>query len=72
MNCFAQPREIDIYFLVRTCVDRLVGEGKHTIADEMDEVKIKGLHRIDVRNRKGEKSEAVLEIRYDWKAKKIS
>jgi hypothetical protein len=49
---------------VRTCVDRLAGDGKHTIADEMDETRVKGLHRIEVRDRKGELSEAVLEIRY--------
>lgn len=69
-------RESDIYelfctaqasathFLVRTCVDRLAGDGKHTIADEMEEVHVQGLHRIQVRNKKGEVSEAVLEIRY--------
>jgi hypothetical protein len=30
----------------------------------MREVRIQGLHRIEVRNRKGERSEAVVEIRY--------
>jgi hypothetical protein len=49
---------------VRTCVDRLAGEGRHTIADEMTETRLKGLHRIKVRDRKGDISEAVLEIRY--------
>jgi hypothetical protein len=30
-------------------VDRLAGDGQHTIADEMQEVKIKGLHQVEVR-----------------------
>lgn len=49
---------------MRTSVDRLAGDGNHTIADEMDEVTIKGLHRITVRNDKGDPDDAVLEIRY--------
>ena len=69
-------RESDIYelfctaqgegthFLVRTCVDRLAGDGKHTIADEMQETRVKGLQRIDVRDRKGNLSKAILEIKY--------
>ena len=44
------------------CVDRLAGDGDHTIADEMDEVAVKGLHRINVRDGNGEPDEAVLEI----------
>jgi hypothetical protein len=46
------------------CVDRLAGDGKHTIADEMDEVAVKGLHRIELRDSNGDPDEAVLEIRY--------
>ena len=49
---------------MRTCVDRLAGDGKHTIADEMSEVRIQGLHRIQVTDEKGYQSEAILEIRY--------
>ena len=51
-------------FLVRTCVDRLAGNGDHTVADEMDEVAVKGLHRIEVRDENGDPDQAVLEIRY--------
>ena len=39
---------------MRTCVDRLAGDGDHTIADEMNEVEIKGLHRIEGRDNNGE------------------
>jgi hypothetical protein len=34
---FCTARELGTRFLVRTCVDRLVRDGEHTIADEMDE-----------------------------------
>ena len=60
--CMAQQR--GTHFVVRTCVDRLAGEGDHTIADEMEEVAVKGLHRIEVRDNDGEPDEAVLEIKY--------
>ena len=42
----------------------MAGDGDHTIADEMDEVAVKGLHRIQVRDSNGDPDEAVLEIRY--------
>ena len=69
-------READIYelfctahqrgakFLFRTCVDRLAGDGKHTIADEMAEVAVKGLHQVEFRDKKGRLCHAVLELRY--------
>lgn len=61
---FCTAQEIGTHFLVRTCVDRLAGDGDHTVADEMDETAVKGLHRIEVRDENGDPSEAVLEIRY--------
>jgi hypothetical protein len=61
---FSVAKDAGTHFLLRTCVDRLAGEGDHTVADEMREVKAQGLHRIEVRNKKGELSEAVLELRY--------
>jgi hypothetical protein len=61
---FCAAQEAGTHFLVRTCVDRLAGEGDHTIADEMDEVAVKGLHRIEVKDSNGDPDEAVLEIRY--------
>jgi hypothetical protein len=53
--------ELGLSITVRTCVDRLAG---HTIAEEMDEVAVKGLHRVEVRDSSGDPDEAVLEIRY--------
>ena len=61
---FCVAQEARTHFLIRTCVDRLAGDGDHTIADEMEEVAVKGLHRIDVRDNNGDADEAVLEIRY--------
>lgn len=61
---FCTAREVGTHFLVRTCVDRLAGDGDHTIADEMGEVAVKGLHRVEVRDNNGDPDEAVLEIRY--------
>ncbi len=61
---FCAAQEAGTHFLIRTCVDRLAGDGDHTVADEMEEVAVKGLHRIDVRDNHGDPDEAVLEIRY--------
>jgi Transposase DNA-binding/Transposase Tn5 dimerisation domain len=61
---FCEAREANTHFLIRTCVDRLAGDGEHTVADEMDEVRVKGLHRVEVGDRNGNVDEAVLEIRY--------
>jgi len=61
---FCAAQEVGTHFLVRTCVDRLAGDGDHTIADEMDEVAVKGLHRVEVRDSNGDPDQAILEIRY--------
>lgn len=61
---FCECHRLGTHFLVRTCVDRRAGDGTHTIADEMNEVRVKGVHRIEVRDAKGNPSTAVLEIRY--------
>lgn len=61
---FCTAQDVGTHFLVRTCVDRLAGDGGHTIAQEMDEVKLKGLHRVRTSDSKGNVVDAVLEIRY--------
>jgi Transposase DNA-binding len=61
---FCMAQRAGTHFLVRTCVDRLAGDGGHTIADEMEEVAVKGLHRIEVKDGNGDPEEAILEIRY--------
>jgi hypothetical protein len=61
---FCTAQEVGTHFLVRTCVNRLAGDGDHTVADEMDEVAVRGLYGIEVRDENGDLEEAVLEIRY--------
>jgi hypothetical protein len=61
---FCAAKETGSHFLVRTCVDRLAGDGTITVSDEMQEVQVKGLHRIAVVDRRGRTTQAVLELRY--------
>lgn len=61
---FCTAQELGTHFLVRTCVDRLAGDGEHTIATEMEEVKIKGVQQVEVTDKKGRKSISTLDIKY--------
>jgi hypothetical protein len=61
---FYTAHDLCTYFLVRTCVDRLAGDGQHTIADEMEQVKVKGVHRVTIRDAKGHPMTVTLEVRY--------
>jgi hypothetical protein len=61
---FCTAQAAGTHFVIRTCVDRLAGDGAHTIAAEMKEVRCKGLHRIEVQDKKGNLSEAVLELKF--------
>jgi hypothetical protein len=60
----ARRRTAGTHFLVRTCVDRLAGDGRHTIADEMGEVAVQGLHRVEVAGEDGKAGQASVELRY--------
>jgi Transposase DNA-binding len=60
--CIAEA--LGTHFLVRTCVDRLAGDGEHTVATEMKEASVQGLYRVHVRDDSGNPSEAVLKIKY--------
>jgi hypothetical protein len=62
LYCLTQ--ELGTHFLVRACVDRLAGDGGHTIAAEMDETRVRGLHHIELRDDKGEVTKAALEIKF--------
>jgi hypothetical protein len=61
---FTAAQAAATHFLFRTCVDRLTGDLGNRVSEVMDEVRVKGLHRIEVRDKKGNVSEAVLELRY--------
>jgi hypothetical protein len=60
---YCMTRDLGTHFIVRMQADRLAGDGDHTISDEMDAVAIKGLHRVEVRNEKGDPISVTLEIR---------
>jgi len=69
-------RESDIYelfcaaeqsgtkFLVRTCVDRLAGDGGHTISAAMRNAKVRATCRIRIRDAKRKMFDATVDIRY--------
>ena len=59
---FCAACELRTHFLVRSCVDRLAGDGERTIADEMDEAQ--GEHQVEVRDGKGRVETALVALRY--------
>lgn len=61
---FCLARQLGTHFLVRTCVDRLAGDGTSTIAAAMKEVPVRGLHRVEVRNAQGAVETATVELTY--------
>jgi hypothetical protein len=62
MFCAAQQSGTN--FLVRTCVDRLAGDGEHTIAGLMRRIKVKTTHQVEVRDAKGTVSQAAVKVKY--------
>jgi len=63
-DLFGVAQQLETHFLVRTRADRLADGGPETVAEAIERTPRRGLYRIAVRNRKGEESEAVLEIRF--------
>ena len=61
---FCAAQGIGTKCLVRTCVDRLAGDGQHTIAAAMRRVKVKAVHQVEVRDEKGTVSEATVKVKY--------
>jgi hypothetical protein len=61
---FCLAEELGTHFLVRTCVDRLAGDGNRTIADEMRDLGVAGLHHVEVANDAGRVETANVEIKY--------
>jgi IS4 transposase len=61
---FCMVQQLETHFLVRTCVDRLAGDGKHTIKDEMKKEKVKGIHKIKIKNDNGKLTEVVLNVKF--------
>ena len=61
---YCLSHELGAHFLVRACVDRLAGDGDHTISTEMADVHVKGLHHIEFRDDRGEATRAALELKF--------
>jgi hypothetical protein len=61
---FYTAHDLCTHFFVRTCVDRLAGDGEHTIAKAMKQVQVKRLHRIALRDDKGRPMTATLGARH--------
>lgn len=61
---FCAANDVGAHFVIRSAYPRLVEDGTTKTDGEMKEVRVKGLHRITVRDKDGEASEAVLELRY--------
>jgi hypothetical protein len=60
---FCTAQELGTHFLVRNGVDRLAGDGPHTIANEMEEVRVQGVHPVEVHNSQGGVETVAVEIR---------
>ena len=63
-DLFGVAQQLGTHFLVRIRGDRLADGGPETITEAVERTPRRGLYRVAVRNRQGEKSEAILEIRY--------
>ena len=61
---FCTAHELGTQFLVRTCVDRLAGDGEHTIAAEMNGVEFSGLHEVAVQDAAGKPEAVTVAIKY--------
>jgi Transposase DNA-binding len=61
---FCAAQQAGTHFLLRTCVDRLAQDGSGTVSAVMKQVRVKGLHRVSVKDRQGNWSEAILQIKY--------
>ena len=60
LYCLAQ--ELGTHFIVRSCVDRMAGDGAQKLYALVDEVKIQGRRDVDVRDSKGNLVKASVEI----------
>jgi len=61
---FCAANDVGTHFLVRTCVGRVAKDGMTRTDTVIESSEVKGLHRIEVRDRDGKLSEALLEIKY--------
>jgi hypothetical protein len=62
---FCVGQEIGTHFLIRTCVDRLAGDGDHTVSTDMAMAKVRCRYRIEVQDANGTPQTVELEIKYE-------
>lgn len=62
LYCLA--KDLGTHFVVRTVVDRLAGNGDHTVKSEMREEPIAGTHSIEVRGDNDTVEQVTLDIQY--------
>lgn len=60
---FCAAQQAQTHFLICTCVNRLAGDGGHTVADTMRKAPVRGRHRITVEDEDRKPCEAILEIK---------
>ncbi len=61
---FCAAQEAKTHFLVRTCVDRLAGEGGTTVSRVMEGEPIRGDREVEARDDRGRVSTAKLDLRF--------
>ena len=62
---FCTAEQSGTKFLLRTCVDRLAGDGEDTVSAAMKGAKVKATYRVQVRDAKGVMTEAAVDVRYE-------
>jgi hypothetical protein len=50
---FCLVLELGTHCVIRTCNDRLAGDGSHTVASEMAAARVHGLHHVELRDAQG-------------------
>ena len=61
---FHTAEAVNTYFLVRTCVDRLAGDGNRLVSEEVSQSPLRGIHTINIRNKNGVEERVKLDVKY--------
>jgi len=69
---FCATREAGTHFQLRTCVDRLAGDGNQTISAVMEHAPLEGLHRLALRGGARNSLSSCARAAADWQAEKVS
>jgi hypothetical protein len=62
---FCTASEVGTHFLFRTCVDRLAGDGNHTVGDDMAKAKVRARYRVEVHDANGNAELVDLDIKFE-------